>query len=73
MKYRSNLDQVLAEGKFAVTAEVGPPKGADPNKIISKAQLLKGYADAFNITDNQTAVVRLSSLAGCQLLLNIGI
>ena len=71
MKYRSNLERVLSEGKFALTAEVGPPKGSDPNKILKKAEILKGYVDAFNITDNQTAVVRMSSIAGCSLLLRM--
>jgi len=69
MKYRTNLERVLSEGKFAITAEVGPPKGADPKKITSKAEIVKGYADAYNVTDNQTAVVRLSSMGGCLLLL----
>jgi methylenetetrahydrofolate reductase (NADPH) len=68
---RSNLERVLSEGRFAVTAEIGPPKGADSDKIRQKAEMLKGYADAFNITDNQTAVVRLCSLAGCFILLNM--
>ena len=66
--YRSNLQRVLIENKFAVTAEIGPPKGSDPGIILKKAKMLKGYADAFNITDNQTAVVRMSSLAGSALL-----
>jgi len=69
MNYHSNLHKVLSEGKFAVTAEVGPPKGSDPKKITSKAEIVKGYADAFNVTDNQTAVVRLSSMGGCVILL----
>ena len=68
----SNLEKVLSEGSFAITAEIGPPKGSDPKKIIDKAEILKGYADAFNITDNQTAVVRMSSIAGCSILLNMG-
>jgi len=67
----SNLKKVLSEGKFAITAEIGPPKGSDPNKIIKKADIVRGYADAFNITDNQTAVVRMSSLAGCSILLRL--
>ena len=71
MDYKSNLQKVLLEGKFAITAEIGPPKGSDPNKITTKAEILKGYADAFNITDNQTAVVRMSSMAGCCLLLKM--
>jgi 5,10-methylenetetrahydrofolate reductase len=69
--YRSSLHQVLSEGRFVVTAEVGPPKGADAGKIIEKAELLRGFAHAFNVTDNQTAVVRLSSLAGSVILLQM--
>lgn len=72
MNHKSNLQQVLEEGLFAVTAEIGPPKGSDPEKITKKAKILKGYADAFNITDNQTAVVRMSSMAGCCLLRKMG-
>ena len=71
MTYRSKLERVLSKGRFAVTAEIGPPKGSNPERITKKAEMLKGYADAFNITDNQTAVVRLSSIAGCYLLLNM--
>jgi len=73
MGYRSNLEQILSEGKFAVTAEIGPPKGADPNKIKNKGEIVEGYADAFNVTDNQTAVVRLSSMGGCFILLELGL
>jgi methylenetetrahydrofolate reductase (NADPH) len=73
MAYRSNLEKVLSEGKFAITAEIGPPKGADPNKIRDKAEIAKGYADAFNVTDNQTAVVRLSSMGGSVILINSGL
>jgi methylenetetrahydrofolate reductase (NADPH) len=69
--YRSNLEKSLSEGRFAVTAEIGPPKGADPLKIRDKAILLEGCADAFNVTDNQTAVVRMSSLAGSVILLQM--
>ena len=73
MVYHSNLNQILSEGKFAITTEIGPPKGSDPNKIKDKAKIVKSYADAFNITDNQTAVVRLSSLGGSILILNMGL
>lgn len=68
----SNLKKVLIKGSFAVTAEIGPPKGSDPNKISKKAAIVKGHADAFNVTDNQTAVVRMSSFAGCSILLKMG-
>jgi len=71
VNYRSNLEKVLTEGHFVVTAEIGPPKGTDANKIREKAKLMKDSADAFNITDNQTAVVRLSSLAGSVILLHM--
>jgi 5,10-methylenetetrahydrofolate reductase len=69
--YRSNLEKILTEGRFTVTAEIGPPKSADPLKIRDKALFLEGNADAFNITDNQTAVVRMSSLAGSLILLQM--
>ncbi len=54
----------LEAGEFAVTAEIGPPRGADTTPVAEKAALLRGWVDAVNITDNQSAVVRLSSLAG---------
>lgn len=71
MNYRSNLEKSLSEGRFVITTEIGPPKGSDASKIRDKATLLEGFADAFNITDNQTAVVRMSSLAGSLILLQM--
>ena len=73
MTIKSNLKSVLEKGNFAVTAECGPPKGADPEAVIKKAELLKGKVDAVNVTDNQTAIVRMSSLAACSLLLKAGL
>lgn len=73
MKDISLLKKVLQAGQFAVTAECGPPKGADPEAVIKKAELLKGKADSINVTDNQTAIVRMSSLAACSLLKSIGL
>ncbi|MDI6917716.1 MAG: methylenetetrahydrofolate reductase [Thermoplasmatales archaeon] len=73
MKSGSNLEKVLAKGDFAVTAEIGPPKGSDPNVIKRKGELLRGYADAFNVTDNQTAVTRMSSMAACAILQEMGL
>ncbi len=73
MKSGSRLERVLAEGRFAVTAELGPPMGGDPRTIIEKAALLQGAADAFNVTDNQTAVVRMSSIAASALCLGEGL
>ena len=73
MSHESQLKNVLVQGKFAVTAECGPPKGADPEVILKKARLLKGMVDAVNVTDNQTAIVRMSSLAACALLKTAGL
>ena len=73
MEYKSNLHRVLCQGGFAVTAEIGPPKGSNPSKIKSKAGIVKDYADSFNVTDNQTAVVRLSSFAGSCILIDKGL
>ncbi len=73
MKTNSNLEKVLEAGKFAVTAELGPPKSADPEVIRKKAKLLKGHADAFNVTDGQTAVVRMASWAACVLQIQEGL
>ena len=72
MKAGSNLEKVLQAGHFAVTAEVGPPKGTDPSVITKKGEKLRACCDALNVTDNQTAIVRLSSLAGCALLRQVG-
>jgi methylenetetrahydrofolate reductase (NADPH) len=73
MKAGTNLEKVLNAGYFAVTAEIGPPKGGSARVIESKGEMLRHAADAFNVTDNQTAVVRLSSLAACGILKRIGL
>ncbi len=69
----SRLEKILTKGYFAVTGELGPPKGADRSVIERKAQHLKGVVDAVNITDNQTAVVRMCSMAVAKILLELGI
>jgi methylenetetrahydrofolate reductase (NADPH) len=73
MKAGSNLERVLTSGHFAATGELGPPKSADAEVIRRKAGLLKGYTDAVNITDNQTAIVRMSSISVGTMLLGLGI
>ncbi len=73
MKAGSNLEKVLAAGHFAVTAECGPPRGADPEGMRKKIGFIKGNVDACNVTDNQTSVVRMSSMAGCLLLKEAGV
>lgn len=69
----SRLQEVLSGGGFAVTAECGPPRGANAELLREKAETIKGYADAVNVTDNQTAIVRMSSIAASVHLLNIGL
>ncbi len=69
----SRLQQVLSKGDFAVTAECGPPRGTDAGIIQKKCSLLKDCVDAVNVTDNQTAIVRMSSIAACVHLLQNGI
>ncbi len=73
MKAGSNLEKILTAGHFAVTAECGPPRGADPEEFQKKVVHVKGNVDACNVTDNQTSVVRMSSLAGCLLLKQAGV
>jgi len=63
MKTESKLEKILAAGHLAVTGECGPPRGAMPDKVREKAKYLEGVVDAVNITDNQTAMVRMSSFA----------
>ena len=72
MKSSSRLERVLTAGHFAVTSECGPPRGADPEAIRRKGELLRGVVDAVNVTDCQTAVVRMSSLSSCLLLKEMG-
>ena len=63
MKSASHLENVLTSGEFAVTGELGPPKNGNPEVVRKKARILKDSVDAVNITDCQTAVVRMSSIA----------
>ena len=72
MKAGSNLEKVFESGKFAVTAEIGPPQSANPGPLTHHAKILNGFADAFNLTDNQTAVVRLSSIASAVIIMREG-
>jgi len=72
-KSGSNLEKILKGGHFAFTGELGPPRGADVTHVREKAAHLKGVVDAVNITDNQTAVVRMSSWAASLILLQEGL
>jgi methylenetetrahydrofolate reductase (NADPH) len=68
----SNLEKIFRAGHKAVTCECGPPRGADAEHFRHKASFLKGYGDAVNVTDNQTAVVRFCSMAASRILMDMG-
>jgi 5,10-methylenetetrahydrofolate reductase len=69
----SNLEKVLKNGHFAVTGELGPPQNADAEVIRKKAKLLNGNCDAVNLTDNQTAIVRMSSIGAGTIVVQEGL
>jgi methylenetetrahydrofolate reductase (NADPH) len=73
MKSGSNLETILKAGHFAFTGELGPPRGTNAEEVRKKAGYLKGMVDSVNITDNQTAVVRMSSWAACIILIQEGL
>ncbi|MBI5550579.1 MAG: methylenetetrahydrofolate reductase [Desulfobacterales bacterium] len=72
-KSGSNLEKVLKAGHFAFTGECGPPKGANVAHLQEKMTPLRGVVDAINVTDNQTAVVRMSSKAASALMVQAGL
>ncbi len=72
-KTPSKLEKILAAGHLAVTSECGPPRGSDPEVITKKAEMIKDHVDAINITDNQTSVTRLCSLASVIHLKQMGL
>ncbi len=73
MNTPSKLEKVFKSGHIAVTSECGPPRGSDPEAVTSKGALIKDHVDAVNITDNQTAMTRMSSLAACIHLKQMGL
>ncbi|KPL22771.1 MAG: methylenetetrahydrofolate reductase [Phycisphaerae bacterium SM1_79] len=73
MKSGSRLEKVLTADKFAVTAELGPPQNANPEAIKKKAQYCLNNVDGANITDNQTAIVRMSSIAAASIAISCGV
>ncbi len=73
MTEKSNLEHILTSGQFAVTGELGPPKNGDMEVVRKKARILKGHVDAVNITDCQTAIVRMSSLTAGLIALSEGV
>jgi 5,10-methylenetetrahydrofolate reductase len=73
IKIGSKLEKLLVRGEFVVTAELGPPKSVDTGVLESKVLALKGAVDAANLTDNQTAIVRISSIGTGIFVRNAGI
>lgn len=69
----SKLKKILEAGHMAVTSECGPPRGTDPAEVVEKANLIKDHVDAINITDNQTAMTRMCSLAACIRVKQMGL
>jgi len=65
--------EALESGKFVVTAEVGPGKGTDVEHLLKDAAIIKDRVDAINVTDLQSSVMRLGSMAFCHLLTDMGI
>ncbi len=73
LKSGSRLERVLAAGRFAVTVEIVPPASPDPTSLLASAKALRGYADAFNVTDSPRASVRMAGWAASSLLLREGL
>ncbi len=68
-----SIVEIIKQGKFVVTAEVGPPKGVDIQEMMESAELLRGRVDAVNVTDQQSSAMRLGSLATCRLFKEKGL
>jgi 5,10-methylenetetrahydrofolate reductase len=73
IRSESRLERILHEGVFAVTAEVVPPRGADPAAVVEQARALVAYADAVNVTDNPTSAAHMSAVAGVGLVAGEGL
>ncbi len=73
LQTESRLEKVLKSGQLAVTSECGPPRSSDAQGIIKKGEMIKNHVDSINITDNQTSVTRICSLAACVHLKQLGL
>jgi 5,10-methylenetetrahydrofolate reductase len=73
IRSESRLEGVLHDGTFAVTAEVVPPRGADPSAVVEQARALVDYADAVNVTDNPTSSAHMSAVAGTAMVAGEGL
>jgi len=67
------FQESLAAGKFVITSEIGPPKGTHVQEMLTDAELIRGRVDAINVTDLQSSVMRLGSMAVCHLLQEKGL
>jgi len=67
------LSSLFAAGQFVVSGEVGPPKGVATDEVLEGAEVMAPVVDVVNVTDNQSAVVRLGSMAVAHLLKQRGI
>jgi methylenetetrahydrofolate reductase (NADPH) len=63
-----SIVELVKQGKFVISAEVGPPKGVDIQEMLETVELMRGRVDAINVTDQQSSAMRLGSLATCRLL-----
>ena len=68
-----SLCDKISDKKFILTSEIGPPKGTDIEEVLRDAELVKGRVDAINVTDLQSSVMRVGSLAICKLLIERGL
>jgi len=73
VKTNSKIEKIWDSGGFIVTSECGPPRGADGDVVRKKGEFLRGVVDGVNVTDNQTSVVRMSSLSACVILKGMGL
>lgn len=73
LQTESKLEKVLKSGQMAVTSECGPPRSSDAQGVIKKGKMIKDHVDSINITDNQTSVTRICSLAACVHLKQLGL
>jgi len=68
-----SIIELVKQGKFVISAEVGPPKGVDIQEMLETVELMRGRVDAINVTDQQSSAMRLGSLATCRLLKEKGL
>ncbi|MFQ5952597.1 MAG: methylenetetrahydrofolate reductase [Candidatus Omnitrophota bacterium] len=68
----NNFQKALKEGKFVITTEIGPPKGVSLEEVFEELECIRGRVDAVNVTDQQSSIMRMGSMAASKLLLDNG-